>query len=104
MANMHAQNSAYGCSGRSSHTGAIVSRLHSTCTVSSVHLQLMKDHGPKRSASQIFPTTLNNAQQQSLLVNNNNNNVVTRLYSINVQCRQGGSNSPSVAIIHAPIT
>ena len=39
----------------------------------------MKDYGPKRSASQIFPTTFNNAQQQPLLINNN---IVTSLYSI----------------------
>ena len=34
-----------------------------------MHLQLMKDHGPKRSVSQILPTMCNNAQQQPLLIN-----------------------------------
>ncbi len=43
--------------------------------------QLMKDHGPKRSVSQIIPTTFDNAQQQFPLVNNN---VVMSLYSIKV--------------------
>ena len=69
-----------------------------------MHLQLIKDHGPKRSASQIFPTTFDNAQQQSLLVNNNVRSHEPLFYKFNVQCRQEGSYSPSVAIIHAPIT